>query len=145
MDVSGYTLGNFPKPLDIVLNVKPGTTSCSSWSPSCLETDVDVQSNGTPVTFGTNTPLDGSQLVITMVREWTTLGKKPPSVFNATIWYTDPAGNRTAVKDCGSVVLTQAERCVAQRIDMTTSAKGVLTGGYVKFIIWARHNGRIGW
>jgi hypothetical protein len=66
-------------------------------------------------------------------------------VFNATIWYTDDAGNRSAVKNCGSVDLTIADRCVAQRIDATTSAKGVLTGGYVKFVIWARHNGKIGY
>jgi len=66
-------------------------------------------------------------------------------VFNATVWYTDDAGNRTNVKDCGSVDLTIADRCIYQRIDMTTSAKGVVTGGYVKFIIWARHNGIISW
>ena len=146
VDVPGYMVTDFPKPIDILLNVMPGTTSCSSSSPRCLDTDVDVQSNGVAVTFGdVNAPLDGSQLVITMVRDWTTLAKKPSSVFNATVWYTDLAGNRTVVKDCGSVDLRLAERCVAQRIDATTSAKGVLTGGYVKFIIWARHNGRIGW
>jgi hypothetical protein len=146
VDVPGYTLTNTPRPIDILLRVKPGTTSCSSSSPTCLDTDVDVQIDGVAVTFGApNTPLDGSQLVITMVRDWTTMAKKPSSVFNATVWYTDTAGNRTVVKDCGSVSLTLAERCVAQRIDATTSAKGALTGGYVKFIIWARHNGKIGW
>jgi len=80
-----------------------------------------------------------------MVRDWTTLDKKPSSVFNATVWYTDGAGNRTVVKDCANVDLTIAERCVYQRINMTTSAKGVLTGGYLKFIIWARHNGVMSW
>ena len=76
-----------------------------------------------------------------MVRDWTTLDKKPSSVFNATVWYTDDARQPQLIKDCGSVNLTTAERCIYQRIDMTTSAKGVLTGGYLKFIIWARHNG----
>jgi uncharacterized repeat protein (TIGR01451 family) len=145
VDVPTYTLVN-GTPINIALTVTPGTTACSSSSPQCLDTQADVQSSGNPVTFGgPNAPLDGSQLVITMVRDWTTLAKKPSSVFNATVWYTDSAGNRTVVKDCGSVDLTLAERCVHQRIDMTTSAKGVLTGGYLKFIIWARHNGIYSW
>jgi len=80
-----------------------------------------------------------------MVRDWTTLGKKPPSVFNATIWYTDDNLNRTAIKNCGSVDLRVAERCVAQRIDATIGKNNNITGGYVKFVIWARHNGKIGY
>jgi len=128
------------------IDVAQGTTSCSSWSPKCLETQLDIQISGTPVPFGAPlSPLDGSQLVITMVRDVSTLNKKPSSVFNATVWYTDDAGNRSVVKDCANVDLTIAERCVYQRINMTTSAKGVLTGGYLKFIIWARHNGVMSW
>lgn len=130
--------------IDVVLNVAKGTVNCSSWSPLCLETEAFVTSNQQSVTFGSG-PLNGSQLVITMVREYTTLNKKPSSVFNATVWYTDDAGNRTAIKNCGSVNLTTADRCVAQRIDATTSDQTGYTGGYIKLIIWARHNGRIGW
>jgi uncharacterized repeat protein (TIGR01451 family) len=149
VDVPGYTLGSglgtVPKPIDIVLKVKPGTTSCSSWSPSCLETEIFVQSNGTSVTFGENTPLNGSQLVITMVRDVSTLNKKPSSVFNATVWYTDDDLNRTLIKNCDSVNLMLADRCVAQRIDMTGTAPDGTRIGYIKFIIWARHNGKIGY
>jgi len=133
-------------PANIAIDVAQGLTSCSSWSPKCLETQLDIQISGTPVEFGApNAPLDGSQLVITMVREASTLNKKPSSVFNATVWYTDAAGNRTAIKDCGSVKLTSAERCVAQRIDMTSTLADGTRTGYIKFIIWARHNGKIGW
>ena len=144
VDVPAYPKGAVP--VNIAIDVKQGTTSCSSWSPKCLETDLDVQLSGAAVTFGAEyAPLDGSQLVITMVRDASTLNKKPSSAFNATVWYTDPAGNRTAVKNCGSVDLRLAERCVAQRLDMTaTSSDGTRTG-YIKFIIWARHNGKIGW
>jgi hypothetical protein len=133
--------------IDIKIIVKPGTTACSSSSPQCLDTDASVQDNTGPFTFGgINQALNGTDfLVITMFRDWTTLAKKPSSVFNATVWYTDDALNRTVVKDCGSVDLTLADRCVSQRIDMTTSAKGVITGGYLKFIIWARHNGGYSW
>jgi uncharacterized repeat protein (TIGR01451 family) len=134
-------------PVNIVLKVTPGTTACSPSSPKCLDSKLDVQSNGNVVTFGgASAPLNGTNfLVITMVRDWTTLDKKPSSVFNATVWYTDSDGNRTLIKDCANVDLTVAERCVYQRIDMTKSAKGVLTGGYLKFIIWARHNGFFSW
>lgn len=146
VDVPTYTLVD-GTPINIVLTVTPGAIACSPSSPKCLDTSADVQSNGTAVTFGgINQPLNGTNfLVITMVRDWTTLDKKPSSVFNATVWYTDPAGNRTLVKDCANVDLTIVERCVYQRIDMTTSAKGVLIGGYLKFIIWARHNGVYSW
>jgi len=146
VDVPTYSLVD-GTPINIVLNVTPGTIACSSSSPKCLDTAADVQISGNAVTFGgINQPLNGTDfLVITMVRDWTTLDKKPSSVFNATVWYTDAAGNRTNVKDCGSVDLRIAERCVYQRIDKTTSAKGVLTGGYLKFVIWARHNGVMSW
>jgi len=146
VDVPTYSLVD-GTPINIVLNVVPGTIACSSSSPKCLDTIAAVQSNQNAVTFGgINQPLDGTNfLVITMVRDWTTLDKKPSSVFNATVWYTDDAGNRTVVKDCANVDLTMADRCVYQRIDKTTSAKGVLTGGYLKFIIWARHNGVMSW
>jgi hypothetical protein len=147
VDVPKYNKGDFSTPINIVINVTPGTTACSSSSPQCLDTKADVQDNGTPVTFGgVNQALDGTNfLVITMVRDWTTLAKKPSSVFNATVYYTDPAtGNREIMKDCANVDLTIVERCVFQRIDMTTSAKGVITGGYMKFI-WARHNGVYSW
>jgi uncharacterized repeat protein (TIGR01451 family) len=144
VDVPKYNKGDFSKPINIVINETPGTIACSPSSPQCLDTKVDVQSNGTPVTFGGT--LNGTDfLVITMYRDWTTLAKKPSSVFNATVWYTDDAGNRTVIKDCANVDLTLADRCVYQRIDMTTSAKGVITGGYLKFIIWARHNGVHSW
>ena len=147
VDVPKYNKADFSTPIDIALTVKPGTTACSSSSPQCLDTTADVQSNGTAVTFGAaGSPLDGTNfLVITLYRDWTTLAKKPSSVFNATVWYTDSAGNRTVIKDCANVDLTVAERCVYQRIDMTTSAKGVISGGYLKFIVWARHNGNFSW
>jgi hypothetical protein len=146
VDVPTYSLVD-GTPIDIVLNVTPGTSACSPSSPKCLDTSAGVQVSGNAVTFGgINQPLNGTNfLVVTMVRDWTTLDKKPSSVFNATVWYTDGAGNRTVVKDCANVDLTIAERCVYQRINMTTSAKGVLTGGYLKFIIWARHNGVMSW
>lgn len=145
-DVPTYTLVD-GAPINIVLNVTPGTIACSPSSPKCLDTSLQVQSSGAPVTFGgPNAPLNGTDfLVITMVRDWTTLAKKPSSVFNATVWYTDDAGNRTVIKDCANVNLTLVDRCVYQRIDMTTSAKGVITGGYLKLIIWARHNGVHSW
>lgn len=147
VDVPKYNKGDFSKPIDIALTVARGTTACSSSSPQCLDTTADVRSNGNPVTFGgANTPLDGTNfLVITLYRDWKTLATKPSSVFNATVWYTDSVGNRTVIKDCAGVDLTVAERCVRQRIDMTTSAKGVITGGYLKFIVWARHNGNFSW
>ncbi|HEY2561694.1 MAG TPA: hypothetical protein VGI48_18435 [Caldimonas sp.] len=146
VDVPTYSFVD-GSPIDMVLNVTPGTIACSPSSPKCLDTKAEVTNNGTPVTFGgANAPLDGTNfLVITMVRDWTTLAKKPSSVFNATVWYTDDAGNRTVIKDCANVDLTLADRCVYQRIDMTTSAKGVITSGYLKFIIWARHNGVHSW
>ena len=145
VDIPGYPKGAVPA--NIAIDVAQGLTSCSSWSPKCLETQLDIQISGTPVEFGApNTPLDGSQLVITMVREASTLNKKPSSVFNATVWYTDTiTGNRDLIKNCGSVDLWTAERCVAQRIDMTSTAADGTRTGYVKFIIWARHNGKIGW
>ena len=144
-DVPKYPKGNSPATISLLLT--PETSSCSPSSPVCLDSKIDVQVDGVAITLGgPSQALNGTDfLVITMVRDWTTLGKKPSSVFNATVWYTDDAGNRTNVKDCGSVDLTIADRCIYQRIDMTTSAKGVVTGGYVKFIIWARHNGIISW
>jgi hypothetical protein len=152
VDVPGYAKGAGTPPVNIVIQLTPETTSCSPSSPQCLDSQVDVQANGTPVDFGGTSlplpPLDGTHfLIINMVRDWTTLNKKPSSVFNAVVLYTDPSRGilREVIKDCANVDLTLVERCVAQRIDMTTSAKGVLTGGYVKFIIWARHNGLYSW
>ena len=86
-------------------------------------------------------------LVINMVRDWTTLDKKPSSVFNAVVLYSDPTRGiyRELIKDCAKVDLTVVERCLYQRIDTTTQSKGVLTGGYLKFVIWARHNGVWSW
>jgi uncharacterized repeat protein (TIGR01451 family) len=150
VDVPKYTKGNGP--VNIVLDVIPGTGACSPSSPQCLDSHVDVQSGGTPVDFGGTSlplpPLNGTDfLVINMVRDWTTLAKKPSSVFNAVVLYSDPTRGitREVMKDCANVDLTAVERCIFQRIDMTTSAKGVVTGGYLKFIIWARHNGVYSW
>jgi uncharacterized repeat protein (TIGR01451 family) len=150
VDVPKYTKGNAP--VNIVIQLTPETTSCSPSSPECLDSQVDVQSGGTPVDFGGTSlplpPLNGTDfLVINMVRDWTTLNKKPSSVFNAVVLYSDPSRGitRELIKDCANVDLTAVERCIFQRIDMTTSAKGVVTGGYIKFIIWARHNGVYSW
>ena len=114
--------------------------------PEVLGHKLDVQSSGDAVTFGGKPPLDRNQfLVITMVRDWTTLDRKPSSVFNATVWYTDAGWQphqREGLRqrqpgDRGTVCLP------AHRHD--DERQGVLTGGYMKFIIWARHNGVMSW
>jgi hypothetical protein len=92
VDVPKYTKGNAPVKIDLLLT--PETTSCSPSSPICLDSKVDVQVNGTPVDFGGTSlplpPLNGTDfLVINMVRDWTTLDKKPSSVFNAVVLYSD--------------------------------------------------------
>jgi hypothetical protein len=136
-----------PAPITISLTVTAEGISCSSSSPQCLDTIAKVEDSSGAVTFGTlNQALNGTDfLVIIMYRDYTTLNKKPSSVYNSSVWYTDDAGNRSLVKDCSKVDLTVVDRCVAERLDATTSAQGVLNGGYVKFTIWARHNGKIGY